>query len=452
MTDIVETRGIDGAFFHIPGHQQIFDVLMGMKRSVPPKPIDIITLTQELRNKKLLEQVGGPSFVTDLFGFLPTAANAEYYLGILEEKYTLREIIRICTEYAARCYEEQDEVTTLLDEVEARICEIGTKRYGLSDRDTTSKELVMEAIHDIENAWENRGKISGISSGFKDLDHITDGFQGGYFYVLAARPSMGKTALAMNIAEHTAIDLKLPTAIFSLEMTKKQLMNRAILGRARVDWTDLRSGSMPDSSFPRMTHAASQLGAAPFHFIDKSPMSWTYLAAVLRRWVKKYGIKIAFVDYLQLLRGARHYKANERQQEVSEISAGLKNLAKELGIPIVILAQLNRQPEGRQGNQRGVPRQSDLRESGSIEQDADVIGLLHREECYAETQEEKKEAQGKANLNIAKNRNGPTGDVPLTFLKTIVRFENYAPPETAVPADAKQPELPKMGGPKKGKE
>lgn len=415
-------KGIRKEHFHVPAHSSIYEVLLEMYDL--RQPIDVITLTQVLRDRKMLDQVGGPAFVTDLFTFLPTAANATYYIEILEEKYTLREIIRVCTEYAARSYEEQSEVTGLLDEVETQILKISQDRY--KDKAAGMKEHVMVAIHAIEQLYENRGGLTGFATGLDTLDKMCDGLHRQEMFVIAARPSMGKTALAMNIAEHIALELKKPVAVFSLEMSSSQLVQRLLCSRARVNLENVRNGMMAERDFGAITQAASKLAESKIFIDDTAGLSILELRAKARRLKSQHGIEAIFIDYLQLLRSTSRRAQDNRQIEIAEISSGLKALAKELDIPIVVLAQLNRNPESRSGESKGRPRLSDLRESGSIEQDADVVGLLVREEYYADSDEEKKESEGKATLIIAKQRNGPVGDVPLTFLKQFTRFENRA--------------------------
>ncbi len=388
------------------------------------KPIDIITLTEALRGRNQLDQVGGPAFITQLFTFLPTAANAGYYLEIVEEKHTLREIIRVCTEYASRSYEEQDNVAGLLDDVEGRIFEIAQERFKA--KSIGMKEHVMAAISSIQDLYERRGGITGLATGFTDFDKMTDGLHGSEMIVIAARPSMGKTALAMNIAEHVAVDQKKPVAVFSLEMSAQQLVQRLLCSRARVNLGRVRDGFLSERDFPALTSAASKLAESKIFIDDSAGISILELRAKARRLKSQHGIEAIFIDYLQLLRSTSRRAQDNRQIEIAEISSGLKALAKELSIPIVVLAQLNRNPEQRAGDSKGRPRLSDLRESGSIEQDADLVGLLVREEYYADNDEEKKEAEGKATLIIAKQRNGPVGDVPLTFLKEFTRFETRA--------------------------
>jgi len=408
--------------FHIPAHAQIYEVLLELWDT--NKPIDFITLTQLLRDRGKLDQVGGGAFVTGLFTFIPTAANASYYIEILQEKYTLREIIKVCTEYAARSYDEQDDVPNLLNDVEAKVFAIAQDRFR--DKASSMKDQVMQAIHAIEELYERRGAITGLPTGLAEFDKMTDGLHKAEMIIIAARPSMGKTALAMNIAEHIALEEKLPIAVFSLEMSTSQLVQRLLCSRARVNLGSVRNGFLAERDFPALTAAASKLAESKI-FIDDTPgLSILELRAKSRRLKTQHDIQAIFIDYLQLLRSTSRRAQDNRQLEIAEISAGLKGLAKELNIPIVVLAQLNRNPEQRSGDAKGRPRLSDLRESGSIEQDADVVGLLVREEYYADTDEDKKESEGKATLIIAKQRNGPVGDVPLTFLKEFTRFENRA--------------------------
>ncbi|HEX8311669.1 MAG TPA: replicative DNA helicase [Chthoniobacteraceae bacterium] len=415
-------KAIRAEHFHIPAHGSIYAVLLELWDA--NKPIDFITLTQVMRDRGQLDQVGGAAFVTNLFTFLPTAANAAYYVDILQEKFTLREIIRTCTEYAARSYDEQDDVANLMDEVEAKIFEISKDRFR--EKALGMKDHVMAAVGAIQELYDRRGAITGLSTGLSKLDEMTDGLHGAEMIVIAARPSMGKTALAMNIAEHIALELGKAVAVFSLEMSSQQLVQRLLCARGRIDLSSVRNGFMPESSFRSLTVAASKLAEAKM-FIDDTPgISILELRAKARRLKSSHDIQAIFIDYLQLLRSTSRRAQDNRQLEIAEISSGLKALAKELNLPIVVLAQLNRNPEQRSGDSKGRPRLSDLRESGSIEQDADVVALLVREEYYAENEEDKKESEGKATLIIAKQRNGPVGDVKLTFLKEFTRFETRA--------------------------
>lgn len=413
---------IEASHFLLPAHQRIFELLVEMRNA--GKPIDLISVTQQLEDRKLLDEVGGASVVTDLLTFVPTAANADYYREILREKYLLRKVITVCTEYAARSYDEQGDVKLLVDEVEQKILEIGEERVSSSI--PTMKEMVNDAITSIEQLVANKGGITGLSTGFHNLDNMTSGLHAGEMFVIAARPSMGKTALAMNIAEHVALDAGKPVAVFSLEMSSPQLVQRLLCSRARVDSKKLRDGFIGKQELGSISSAAALLSKAKM-FVDDTPgLSILELRAKARRLHNREGITLVVIDYLQLLRSNTRRAQDNRQIEIAEISSGVKALAKELKIPVIVLAQLNRNPESRTGDSKGRPRLSDLRESGSIEQDADVVALLVREKYYAEDEEARKEAEGKATLIIAKQRNGPTGDVPLTFLEDYTRFEDRA--------------------------
>lgn len=413
-------RKVMPSWFHIPAHAEIYGVLIELWDK--GEPLDFITIAQTLKDRNKLDAVGGAAFVSGLFTFLPTAANAKYYLEILHEKFVLREAIRVCTEYAARCYDEQDEVPRLMDGLEGEVLSI------LQDRTEAKKikDLVMGAIAGIQALYERRGKITGMETGFRVLDTMLDGLHGAEMIVIAARPSMGKTALAMNIAEHVACNLGLPVAVFSLEMSAEQLVQRTLCSLARVNLSNVRNGFLSERDFPAITAAAAKMAGARLFIEDQSGISILELRAKARRMKAQHDIQAIFVDYLQLLRSSSKKAQDNRQIEIAEISSGLKGLSKELNIPVVVLAQLNRNPENRTGDSKGRPRLSDLRESGSIEQDADVVALLIRDEYYADSEEAKEELRGKATLIIAKQRNGPVGDVPLTFLKEFTRFEDRA--------------------------
>ena len=420
---------INEEYFYIPAHQTIYTVLVELWNA--GQAIDLITFTQVLRDRNLLDVVGGAAFVTSLFTFVPTAANVEYYLEIVRDKYILRSIIAAATESVRRAYEEQDEVNNLLDEVEQKIFAVGQDRFKA--RMLSMKEHVMEAVEAIEKLFERKGAITGIATGFTDLDRLTSGLHAGEMIVIAGRPSMGKTALAMNIAEHVAIQEKLPVAIFSLEMSTQQLMQRLLCSRAKVNLRKLKDGFLGDADFRNLTTAASKLAEAHLFIEDTSALSILELRAKARRIKAQEDIQLIVIDYLQLMRSTSRRGQDNRQLEIAEISAGIKSLAKELRIPIVVAAQLNRNPENRSGDRRGVPMLSDLRESGTIEQDADVVGLLYREDYYAD-EKEKEEASGKAELIIAKQRNGPAGEhVKLTFQSDFTRFldrsDDEEPPE-----------------------
>jgi replicative DNA helicase len=417
IAEVVEKITAD--YFYVPAHQTIFDVLVDLWNN--GAGIDLITFTQVLRDRNLLETVGGAAAVTNLYTFVPTAANVGYYIDIVRDKYILRSIIDASTESVRRAYEEQDEVGNLLDEVEQRIFAVGEDRF--KGQMLSMKDQVMEAIESIEKLYERKGGITGISTGFVEFDRMTSGMHPSEMIVIAARPSMGKTALAMNIAEHVAINEKLPVGVFSLEMSSQQLVQRLLCSRARVNLQKVRDGFLGERDFPSLTAAASKLAEAKIFIDDSASLTILELRAKARRLKAQQDIQLIIVDYLQLLRSTSRRAQDNRQLEISEISAGLKGLAKELKIPVIVVAQLNRQPEQRSG---GKPRLSDLRESGSIEQDADLVGLLVRPEMYEEDEEARQEKSGEAEFIIAKQRNGPVGEIPLTFLKEFTRFEDRA--------------------------
>jgi replicative DNA helicase len=410
---------INEEYFYIPAHQTIYSIMVDLWNA--GQAIDLITFTQVLRDRNVLDAVGGAAFVTSLFTFVPTAANVAYYLEIVRDKYILRQIIVAATESVRRAYEEQDEVGNLLDEVEQRIFAVGEDRF--KGQMLSMKDQVMEAIESIEKLYERKGGITGISTGFVEFDRMTSGMHPSEMIVIAARPSMGKTALAMNIAEHVAIQEKRPVGVFSLEMSSQQLVQRLLCSRARVNLQKVRDGFLAERDFPSLTAAASKLAEAKIFIDDSASLTILELRAKARRLKAQQNVQLIVVDYLQLLRSTSRRALDNRQLEISEISAGLKGLAKELKIPLIVVAQLNRQPEARSG---GKPRLSDLRESGSIEQDADLVGLLVRPEIYEEDEDEREKKSGEAELIIAKQRNGPVGEIPLTFLKEFTRFEDRA--------------------------
>ena len=410
---------INEEYFYVPAHRTVYEVLVELWNA--GQAIDLITFTQVLRDRNLLDSVGGAAFVTNLFTFVPTAANVQYYLEFVRDKFILRQIISAATESVRRAYDEQDEVDSLLDEVEQKIFEVGEDRF--KGQMLSMKDHAMQAIETIEKLYERKGSITGISTGFVEFDRMTSGLHPSEMVVIAARPSMGKTALAMNIAEYVAISEKLPVAVFSLEMSSQQLVQRMLCSRARVNLQRVRDGFLGERDFPSLTAAASKLAEAKIFIDDSASLSILELRAKARRLKAQQDVQLLIIDYLQLLRSTSRRAQDNRQLEISEISAGLKALAKELKIPVIVVAQLNRQPEQRSG---GKPRLSDLRESGSIEQDADLVGLLVRPEMYEEDEEARVEKAGEAELIIAKQRNGPVGEIPLTFLKEYTRFETRA--------------------------
>jgi len=422
MGECIEKLKDDGqeAFYDLR-HQTIYEALATMFNS--REPIDVITVQQRLKDKQLLEQVGGIAYLAQLQDTVPSAANLSYYLEIVREKFLLRKMISTCTDVVGRVYDYEGEVDALLDEVERDVLRISESR-AQSDVLTT-KELVGKAIGTIENYFSRKGTLNGLATGFADLDRMTDGLHGSEMIVIAARPSMGKTSLAMNMVEHVVLEQNLPVGVFSLEMSAESLILRMLCSIARVNLRSIRDGFMSEADFPKLTSAAGRLAKAKLLIDDTAGLSILQLRARARRLHQQHGVKLFVIDYLQLLHSTARRSQENRQQEIADISSGVKALAKELKVPVIVLSQLNRELEKDKSRK---PRLSDLRESGSIEQDADVVGLLYKPSAGDdEDGAQPEEMDGiPVNLLIAKQRNGPTGDVNLTFLKSFTRFESAA--------------------------
>ncbi len=419
--ECIEKLKDDGkmAFYDLR-HQTIYETLADMfnKRM----PVDLITVQQNLKDRQLLDQVGGIAYLSQLQDAVPSAANLSYYLDIVREKYLLRKLITTCSGVVGKVYDYEGNVEELLDEVEKEVLRVNESRA--QGNMTPVNALVHDAIATIENYFGRNGQLGGLATGFADLDKMTDGLHGGEMIVIAARPSMGKTSLAMNIAEHVALEMKLPVGVFSLEMSAGSLVLRMMCSLARVNLRSIREGFMSESDFPKLTNAAGRLSASKLFIDDTAGLSILQLRARARRMAQQHGIKLFVIDYLQLLNSTARRSQENRQQEIADISSGIKALAKELKVPVIVLAQLNREIE-KDKNRK--PRMSDLRESGSIEQDADLVGLLYKPEANEDEEAGAVEADGlPVSLVIAKQRNGPTGDVHLTFLKPYTRFESAA--------------------------
>ena len=413
----LETLKDGSEAFYDLRHREIYAALVEMYDQ--REAIDVITVQQRLKDRKLLDQVGGISYLLTLQDAVPSASNVTYYADILQEKHQMRRIIQTCTNAVAEVYDHTGEVESLLDGVERDI--LSLRRESACGQKPVM-QLVQSAIDRIEVMHQRRGEIGGIASGFPDLDRMTDGFHGGEMIVIAGRPSLGKTSLAMNIVEHAVLNLQIPVGVFSLEMQSDQLMLRSLCSLARVNLRNIRGGFMSEADFPKLTLASGRMSKAPLFIDDTAGLSIMQFRARARRLVQQHGIKLLVLDYLQLLHSTNPRCADNRQQEIADISSGIKSLAKELNLPILVLSQLNRELEKERGRK---PKLSHLRESGSIEQDADVVGLLYRSgETEAETEDESDALA--VNLLIAKQRNGPTGEVHLTFLKTYTRFESSA--------------------------
>jgi replicative DNA helicase len=402
-------------------HQTIYEELVEMFNT--REPVDLITVQQRLKNKQLLEQVGGIAYLSQLQDAVPSAANLSYYLEIVREKYLLRKMITVCSEVVGRVYDYEGEVDALLDEVERDVLRISESRAQGNIIGT--KELVNRAIGTIENYFNRKGVLNGLPTGFADLDRMTDGLHHSEMIVIAARPSMGKTSLAMNMVENMVLDTKVPVGVFSLEMSAESLILRMMCSIARVNMRSIREGFMSEADFPKILNAAGRLASAPLFIDDTAGLSILQLRARARRMSQQHGVKFFVIDYLQLLHSTARRSQENRQQEIADISSGIKGLAKELRVPVLVLSQLNRELEKDKSRK---PRLSDLRESGAIEQDADVVGLLYKPSAGDdEDGPAPDEMDGvPVNLLIAKQRNGPTGDVNLTFLKSYTRFESAA--------------------------
>ncbi len=422
------------AFYHA-GNRLIYEELIWFNNSPEKKVLDLVTLSQHLIDRQLMDKIGGPATLAELLNFVPTPAHYPYYCGILRDKLLLRRIIAACTESIQNTYEYEENVAGLLDRVEQRVLAV-REASGTSDAIKSLGQHVVDAIESIQEMLQHPGMLRGLATGYPILDKITNGLQKTEMFIIAARPSMGKTSLAMNIVEHVAVVQKKAVAFFSLEMSATMLVRRLIVARAGVSMSRLQSGLLSKEEARAVSKACTELQSAQI-FIDDTPgLDIMELRAKARRLKKQYNIDMVAVDYLQLLTSQTKRAKDNRQIEIAEISAGLKGLAKELDVPVVVLAQLNRQVEQRKGQR---PMLSDLRESGSIEQDADVVGLLTRTDYAGSKQEKEKEDEdedesrkGEAELIIAKNRNGPTDDVPLRFIGEQMRFterEAEAPSE-----------------------
>ena len=417
LPDCIDALSADA--FHRPAYRVVYETLVEMYDRHEIE-IDIITLVERLRSLNRLEIAGGPEEVSDLPRSVPTAANLPHYIKILNDLYKVRRLIRVSTDIVQRCYEPIDDVRLLLDEAESDIFSLveSDESKGLSP----IKNAVKEAILNIEKLFDRRGEFEGIPTGFTHLDKLTGGFLPGQMIVLAARPSVGKTSLAMNMVENMALDHGIPVAVFSLEMSREQLARRLLCSRAGVNLKAVRDGFIGKKDFLFLAEAANEFSEAPI-FIDDTPaLTIMELRARSRRLAQKHKVGMVVIDYLQLLR-AEGRKIESRQQEIATISSGIKALAKELEVPILVLSQLNREVERR--GEDATPRLSDLRESGSIEQDADVVALLVRRVTAPEPNQE--DERHKAKLILAKQRSGPTGTVLLTFRLELTRYENFIP-------------------------
>jgi replicative DNA helicase len=412
------TEHVDDTMFYREGHRRIFRAMVAI--SERGDVVDPLTLSDELQRRGELDASGGKDYIGFLVDAVPTSANVEYHAKIVREKALLRRLIEASTDIVAEAFDARQTAGDLLDHAESRIFEISQQRGR--EGFTRIKELLWPTMERIEALQRGGKSITGVPSGFSDLDELTSGFQPSDLVVVAARPSMGKTAFILNIAQHAAIEHNVPVALFSLEMSKESLVQRMLTGEARVDAQKLRKGMLRDDDFPRLARAAGILAQAPI-FIDDSPgITLLEMRSAARRLRADANVGLVVVDYLQLIQST--VNAENRTQEISQISRSLKALAKELAVPVVALSQLSRATEQRTDKR---PQLSDLRESGAIEQDADLVMFIYRQEMYeGPTDKDGNSLEGRAEVIVGKQRNGPTGIVNLFFHKAYTRFENYS--------------------------
>ena len=412
--------------FYREAHRKIFRAAAGLSQR--SEPIDLLTLTEALKSRGELGEVGGAGYVSELADRALSTANIEYHARIVREKAILRGLIATASEIVARGYEAREEVYRFVDEAEQAIYQIAEKKTRASF--TRVGDMITETFRQIELLYERKEMVTGVATGFTDLDRMTAGLQPSELIIVAGRPSMGKTSFCLNIAEYVAIEKGIGVAVFSLEMSKEQLVLRMLCSQARVDLGKVRNGFLAQKDFPRLAEAAGRIHDAPIYVDDTPALSGLELRAKARRLkrLKEANLGLVIVDYLQLMRGSGT-REESREQEISQISAGLKALAKELRLPVVALSQLNRQVENRSPPK---PRMADLRESGAIEQDADLIAFIYRDEVYNPQSRD----QGVAEIILAKQRNGPIGDIRLAFRSEYTRFENLEEMLPEIPAEA----------------
>jgi replicative DNA helicase len=404
---------IDTEDFYDKSHQLIYEAMVNLGEE--NQPIDLITLTSLLQDRAQLEDVGGVSYLAKLANAVPTAANVDYYAQIIEEKSMLRRLIRTATQIVSEGYTGGEDVGSMLGDAERKILEISNRRSGSGF--IAIRDVLMEVFERVEMLSENSGNTTGIPTGFIDLDKMTAGFQRSDLIIVAARPSVGKTAFALNIAQNVAVRAKETVAIFSLEMSAAQLVQRMICAEANLDASVMRTGEFKEEDWMKLTMGIASLSESDIYIDDTPGITVSEIRAKCRRLKKEKGLGMIVIDYLQLISG-RGKAGENRQQEVSEISRTLKQIARELHVPVIALSQLSRGVEQRQDKR---PMMSDLRESGSIEQDADIVSFLYRDDYYNQETEKKNIIE----IIIAKQRNGPVGTVELVFLKNFNKFVNY---------------------------
>ena len=397
--------------FYREDHAEIYDAIIDLFEKA--EPIDIITVAEQLKVRGSLEKIGGLEYITNIATGMHTTSNAKYYANIVEEKSILRKLIKASSEIMSISYEAAEEVTVILDKAEKSIFNILQKRNTKGFYHV--KEILVETFNRLEELYNNKDFVTGIPSGFIDLDYKTSGFQNSDLVLIAARPAMGKTALALNIAQHAAVYKKIPVAIFSLEMSKDQLVNRLLCSEALIDSQKMRTGNLEDDDWDKIAHTLGPLSEAPIYIDDTPGISIMEIRAKCRRLKLEKDLGLIVIDYLQLMQGKG--RIENRQQEISEISRSLKILAKEINVPVITLSQLSRAPDARTDHR---PVLSDLRESGAIEQDADMVIFIYRDDYYNPETEKKNIAE----IIISKHRNGSTGTVELIWLGQYTKFGN----------------------------
>lgn len=396
--------------FYRASHQRIFETMVQL--SDRGEPIDLVTVTTSLANQGTIDEIGGVSYLTELAESVPTAANIGYYSKIVEEKALLRRLIRTATDIVTDTFRKEDEVEDALNEAEKRILEVSNRRNGGAFK--AVKDVLIEVYDNIEQLHQRKGDVTGVPTGFRDLDRITSGFQKNDLIIIAARPSVGKTAFALNVAQNVAVNTDENVAIFSLEMGADQLVSRMLCAEGNIDAQRLRTGNLEAEDWSKLTMAMGSLSNAGIFIDDSAGIRVGEIRSKCRRLKQEHGLGMIMIDYLQLIQGSARSQEN-RQQEVSEISRSLKALARELEVPVIALSQLSRGVESRQDKR---PMMSDLRESGSIEQDADIVGFLYRDDYY----DSESEKQNIIEIIISKQRNGPVGTVELAFVKEYNKF------------------------------
>lgn len=401
--------------FYSPAHKSIFKAMVALFEK--NEPHDLITLTNYLKDDNCLDDIGGAAYLANLTSIVPVTANISSYAKIIRQKAVLRKLIDVNTDIAGRCYEEQGEIDQLVDEAEQAIFDIAGQKGG--QKFTALKDIIPDAFARVEQLYKRKELITGVPTGYFDIDKMTAGLQPSDLIILAGRPSMGKTAFAMNLAQHAALVEKTGVAIFSLEMSKEQLTMRLLSSVGRIDSQRIRTGKLHDDDWPKLTRAVGMLSDAPIYIDDTPAISVLDMRSKVRRLASQHDIGMILVDYLQLMRGRTN--SENRTQEISDISRSLKALAKEHNVPVLALSQLNRGLESRTDKR---PMMSDLRESGAIEQDADIICFIYRDEVYNKAEDNPE--LGTAEIIVGKQRNGPTGVVKLTFIKEFTMFENMS--------------------------